>query len=88
MPVLQHSIPISGTILLTEAAEIHMESLKSRPQDFDPDVLSRLQTGALTPAIDYIKAQRGRTVFNREVGETMKVFDALLAPSPPKTSRA
>ncbi len=83
MPVLEHSIPISGTILLTEAAEIHIESLKTRPDDFDPDVLARLQTGALTPAIDYIKAQRARTAFNREVGETMKVFDALLAPTLP-----
>lgn len=83
MPVIQHSIPISGTILLTEAAEIHMESLKTRPDDFDPDVRARLETGALTPAIDYIKAQRARTAFNREVGETMKEFDALLAPTLP-----
>ena len=83
MSVLQHSIPISGTILLTEAAEIHMESLKTRPDDFDPDVRARLETGALTPAIDYIKAQRARTAFNLEVGETMKEFDALLAPTLP-----
>ena len=83
LPVLQHSIAISGTILLTEAAEIHMESLKARPDDFDPDVRARLETGALTPAIDYIKAQRARTAFNLEVGETMKEFDALLAPTLP-----
>ena len=83
LPVLEHSIPISGTILLAEAAEIHMESLKTRPDDFDPDVRARLEMGALTPAIDYIKAQRARTAFNLEVGETMKEFDALLAPTLP-----
>ena len=81
IPVLGQSIPISGAILITEASEVHMDSLRNRPEDFGGDVRGRLQIGAATSAVDYIKAQRARVVFNREVAEVMKTYDLLLAPT-------
>ena len=83
IPVLEHSLPISGTILLTEAAEVHLGHLRDRPDDIGDDVRARLEAGALTPATDYIKAQRARTVFNREIAKTMRSYDVLLAPTGP-----
>ena len=83
IPVLDQSIPISGAILITEAAEIHMDNLRNRPEDFGADVRERLYIGAATSAVDYIKAQRARVVFNREVAEVMKSYDLLLAPTVP-----
>jgi aspartyl-tRNA(Asn)/glutamyl-tRNA(Gln) amidotransferase subunit A len=80
IPVLEHSIPISSNILITEAAEVHIDHLRHNADDIAPDVRGRLEMGALTPAIEYIKAQRARSVFNRDVSETMKRFDILLAP--------
>ena len=80
---LQHSLPISGTILLTEAAEIHLDHLRDRADDIGPDVRARLETGALTPAVEYIKAQRARTAFNRQVAQAMERFDVLLTPTSP-----
>lgn len=83
IPVLNHSITISGNILLTEAAEVHMDNLRKRPDDIGPDVRARLETGAMTTAGEYIKAQRARRVFNQQIAETFKQYDLLLAPTEP-----
>ena len=83
IPVLDHSLAISNAILSTEAAEIHMDHLRHRADDIGDDVRERLERGALTPATDYIKAQRARALYNREIGETMRRFDILLAPTEP-----
>ena len=80
IPALNDSISISGAILLTEAAEIHLDNLRERPDDFGSDVRGRLEEGAMTPAVSYIAAQRARTEFNRAIAEAMKTYDILLAP--------
>ena len=81
IPALNDSISISGTILLTEAAEIHLDNLRERPDDFDSDVRGRLEEGAMTPAVSYIAAQRARAEFNRAIAEAMQTYDILLAPT-------
>ena len=81
IPALNDSISISGTILLTEAAEIHLDNLRERADDFGVDVRGRLEEGAMTPAVSYIAAQRGRAEFNRKIAEAMKTYDILLAPT-------
>ena len=78
---LNDSISISGTILLTEAAEIHLDNLRERADDFGADVRGRLEEGAMNPAVTYIAAQRARTEFNRAIAESMKTYDVLLAPT-------
>ena len=83
IPILDQAIAISGPLLLAEAAEVHMDSLRHRAEDFGADVRARLQVGAATPATDYIKAQRARVVFNREVASVMKDYDLLMAPTVP-----
>ena len=83
IPVLEHSLTISGAILVTEAAEVHLEHLRTRPDDIGEDVRGRLELGALTPATDYIKAQRARTVFNERITHAFESFDILLAPGAP-----
>ena len=81
IPALNDSISISGTILLTEAAEIHLDNLRERADDFGADVRGRLEEGAMTPAVSYIAAQRARVEFNRKIAEAMKTYDILLAPT-------
>jgi aspartyl-tRNA(Asn)/glutamyl-tRNA(Gln) amidotransferase subunit A len=81
IPVLNHSLAISSTILIAEAAEVHTENLRHRPQDIGADVRGRLQTGALTSAHDYLKAQRARTEFNNQMSEVMERYDILVAPT-------
>lgn len=81
IPALNDSISISGAILLTEAAEIHLDNLRKRADDFGSDVRGRLEEGAMTPAVSYIAAQRARAEFNRAIAEAMKTYDILLAPT-------
>ena len=81
IPALNDSISISGTILLTEAAEIHLDNLRARADDFGADVRGRLEEGTMNPAVTYIAAQRARTEFNRAIAESMKTYDILLAPT-------
>ena len=83
VPVLDHSLTISGNILIAEAAEVHMDHLRERADDIGDDVRARLEMGALTPAVDYVKAQRARTAFNRQMSEVMESYDILLAPTVP-----
>ncbi len=81
IPALDDSISISGTILLTEAAEIHLDNLRNHAYDLGADVRGRLEEGAMNPAVTYIAAQRARTEFNRAIADSMKTYDILLAPS-------
>ncbi len=81
IPALDHCLTISGTILMTEAAETLISHLRDRPDDIGVDVRRRLYLGAVTPAVDYIEAQRARTAYNRQLGSAMQEFDILLAPT-------
>ena len=81
IPALNDSLAISGAILLPEAGEVHRENLRLRPNDIGDDVRARLEDGALTPAVAYIKAQRARAEYNRRIAEAMRKYDILLAPA-------
>jgi aspartyl-tRNA(Asn)/glutamyl-tRNA(Gln) amidotransferase subunit A len=83
IPVLEHSLTISNNILLTEAAEIHLNQLRESADDLSTDVRTKFEIGALIPATDYIKAQRARRFFNRKIAEAMLNVDVLLAPTEP-----
>ena len=81
IPALNHALGISSAILVTEAAETVFDKLRDRPQDIGADVRARLRLGAVTPAVDYIKAQRARSAYNAQLEEAMQRYDLLLAPS-------
>ena len=81
IPALDHALAISSTILYVESAEVHHEHLRDRPDDIGDDVRQRFEVGSLTPAQDYIKAQRARRVFSARVAEAMETYDVLLAPT-------
>ena len=83
LPILDHTLAISGTILLTEAAEIHSENLRTKSSLIGDDVKLRLQQGALTSGTDYVKSQRGRSVYNQKMNELFETYDILLAPTVP-----
>ena len=83
IPVLEHALAIASTISITEAAEVHMHHLRHNAADMGPDVRSRLEAAALTPATDYIKAQRARSFFNQGIAEALEKFEVLLTPTLP-----
>ena len=81
IPALDHALGISSTILVTEAAETLFSHIRERPEDVGADVRARLYLGAMTPAVDYIRAQRGRTAYNEQLADAMNSYDLLLAPT-------
>ncbi|WP_210407442.1 AtzE family amidohydrolase [Hydrocoleum sp. CS-953] len=70
-------------ITASEGANLHLENLRTRPQDFDPATRDRFLAGALIPADWYIQAQRFRRWYQGCVEEIFKEVDIILAPTTP-----
>lgn len=75
--------PVYLHIVLAEAAAYHAKTLESRPDDYIPNVRSRLEMGRYVLAEDYVRALRGREVLTREVSAALEDQAALLLPSLP-----
>ena len=70
-------------ITTTEGAALHLERLRTRPDDFDADVRDRLIAGALVPAVAVTQAQKFRRWFRSEMLGIFRHVDAILAPATP-----
>ncbi|MFD1330798.1 AtzE family amidohydrolase [Methylopila musalis] len=70
-------------ISATEGAALHLDRLRTRPDDFDPAVRDRLIGGATVPAPYVAKAQRFRRWFADAVAAVFEEVDILLAPATP-----
>jgi AtzE family amidohydrolase len=70
-------------ITMAEGAALHAERIRTRPQDFDPDVRDRLLAGALLPAGWTERAQKFRRAFQNRVLDLFGEVDVILAPSTP-----
>ncbi|AVZ30123.1 AtzE family amidohydrolase [Nodularia spumigena] len=70
-------------ITASEGANLHLESLKSRPQDFDPATRDRFLAGALIPSSWYLQAQRFRRWYGDRLREIWQNVDIILAPTTP-----
>jgi AtzE family amidohydrolase len=70
-------------ITACEGANLHLADLRSRPGEFDPNVVERFLAGALLPASWYLQAQRFRAVFRENVRKIFESVDIILAPTTP-----
>ena len=73
---------------MAEAGQFHLERLKARADDFDPDTRDRLIAGALLPAAWVLNAQRIRRAFMAEVASAFESFDVFIAPATPMVAPA
>lgn len=62
---------------------LHLEKLRSHPQDFDLATRDRFLAGTIIPAHWYIQAQRFRRWFSDQVREIFQKVDVILAPTTP-----
>ena len=60
MPDMRSVFFVAETIVKCEAATMHRDWLKSRPQDYSPQVRSRIEAGLTIPATYYLDAMRLR----------------------------
>ena len=85
-PLFQHAQAISGTILMAEASAYHRDLLAKEGDKLYPPVRIRLEAGLFITAIDYLKAQQARSVFNHETRQLLTDVDLLLGPTEPVTA--
>ena len=66
-----------------EGASLHLDRLRTRPDDFDPAVRDRLIAGAMIPAPMVDRAQKFRRWYRTQVLDLFKSVDVILAPATP-----
>ncbi|MBW4582658.1 MAG: AtzE family amidohydrolase [Tildeniella nuda ZEHNDER 1965/U140] len=67
----------------SEGSNLHLDDLRTRPQDFDPATRDRFLAGALIPATWYLQAQRFRSWYRDRVRALFTEVDIILAPATP-----
>jgi AtzE family amidohydrolase len=70
-------------ITMVEGAALHLERLRTRADDFDPDVRDRLIAGAMLPGAWTSQAQKFRRSFREQALALFRDVDVLLAPATP-----
>jgi len=83
LPEAQRARAAAFVITACEGANLHLDNLRSRPDDFDPATRDRFLAGALIPASWYIQAQRFRSWYRDQVREVFQNADVILAPTTP-----
>ena len=73
----------NGQIVTGDAASYHLGRLENRAEDFGPDVLQRLRTGATLNVADYIQARHTQSVLQRQFDRFLSKYDLLLTPTTP-----
>ena len=67
----------------SEGGALHLPSLRTRLDDFEPLSVDRFVAGALQPAAWYVRAQRFRRHHRDAVNALFRDWDVLLAPATP-----
>lgn len=66
-----------------ESSALHLERLRARAGDFDPDTRARFLAGAMLPAAWLVQAQRFRRWYHQRVVALFDQVDIILAPATP-----
>ena len=70
-------------ITASEGGELHLADLKTQAASFDPMTRSLFLSGTLVPAAWYVRAQRFRRWYCRELEALFRDVDVILAPATP-----
>ncbi|MGR4868335.1 AtzE family amidohydrolase [Variovorax sp. LARHSF232] len=83
LPMVQAGRAAAFLITNSEGAALHLQDLRTRPQDFEPLSRDRFLAGTLLPAAWIARAQRVRRLYAEGVARVFERFDILLAPATP-----
>ncbi|MBD2365147.1 AtzE family amidohydrolase [Anabaena minutissima FACHB-250] len=83
LPEAHRARAAAFVITACEGANLHLEKLRSHPQDFDPATRDRFLAGALIPSNWYLQAQRFRRWYRDRIREVFQQVDIILAPTTP-----
>lgn len=85
-PIYHYGTAIASIIQMAEATAYHQELIRKNGSKIYPPVRLRLEAGVFISAIDYIQAQRARTLFYHQSLELFKNLDLLVTPTVPVTA--
>jgi aspartyl-tRNA(Asn)/glutamyl-tRNA(Gln) amidotransferase subunit A len=85
-PMFSESQAISSTILMAEAAASFRDLLASDGGSMYPPVRLRFEAGLFVSAVDYLRAQQARSLFDRQTRQLLEQVDLLAGPSEPVTA--
>ncbi len=68
-------------VMRSEAASYHQTQYSKAPENFGPYIREQIALGRQTLAVDYLQAQRIRTMFRNEMLKLFDKVDILLTPS-------
>jgi aspartyl-tRNA(Asn)/glutamyl-tRNA(Gln) amidotransferase subunit A len=74
---------LAGEITLAEALVYHWNWLQKRPNDYGPDLRTRLKEGLEISALSYLRAQELRQAYTQEFEAMLEAVDLLMAPTLP-----
>ena len=83
LPEVARARAAAYVITASEGAALHLDRLRHRAADFDPETRDRLIAGALLPAAWVHRAQRFRRWYRARMLELLAEVDIILAPSTP-----
>ncbi len=86
IPEAERARAAAFIITASEGANLHLNKLRDRPQDFDPATRDRFLAGALIPSNWYIQAQQFRRWYREQVREVFRKVDIIIAPTTPVTA--
>ena len=82
VPAAEHLTELGRTVVDTEAAALHGHWLRTRPEDYSPQVRARVATGVAIPAAAYAEALQLRALLLREFcTDVFSVCDVLVTPA-------
>ncbi|ASP33209.1 AtzE family amidohydrolase [Labrenzia sp. VG12] len=70
-------------ITAAEGSSLHLQRIRERPRDFDPETRDRFLAGTMVPAVWLQQAQRFRSWFRDLFRKIFEKVDILLAPATP-----
>jgi len=83
LPEVARARSAAYVISTCEGASLHLDRLRTQPNDFDPAVRDRLLAGAMIPAPLVDRAQKFRRWYRAQVLELFKSVDVIVAPATP-----
>jgi aspartyl-tRNA(Asn)/glutamyl-tRNA(Gln) amidotransferase subunit A len=86
IPDFTQAAPIWSAIAQYEAANVYSDRLRTSPDDFAPDVRSRLEQGAQVTSREYTSALKDREAFRERMRSRFLDVDVILSPTTPITA--
>jgi Asp-tRNA(Asn)/Glu-tRNA(Gln) amidotransferase A subunit family amidase len=77
---------IIGPILQSETATVHRRLFAEHRESYAPKIRAVIEAGLSVQAVDYVRAQRMRRRYQREMAKLFEKYDVLMTPSSPGTA--